>query len=162
MNCKSRVSFEELLGKLNAFLARNPKLRKSERRESVLRLLYESGRHLTPDEIYVEVKAKYDSRIGVSTVYRSLILFEEAHLVNIVSISKEIKRYEINCNIHHDHLVCLHCGIIVEFQNDSIEKLQNEVAEENGFILTDHDMTLIGICSKCQTEMRKKGSIHLH
>ena len=155
MNCKGNISFEEIKQKLNSFLAKNPKLRKSDRRENVLKMLYDSGKHYTPEEIYGEVKKKYDPKIGVSTVYRSLILFEEAKLVNVVSIAKDIKRYEINCNIHHDHIVCMNCGVIAEFQNKSIEKMQNEVASELGFKLIDHDMTLVGICAKCQANVEK-------
>ncbi len=155
MNCKSATSFEDTLKKLDNYLSRNPKLRKSARRESVLRLLYDCGKHLTPDEIYTEVKVKYDPRIGISTVYRTLILLEEARLVNVVSISKDVKRYEINCNIHHDHIVCMNCSAIVEFHNEDIERLQNDIAELHGFKLIDHDMTLIGICSKCQAGMKK-------
>lgn len=156
MNYKNAISYDDLLKKLNSFLAKNPKLRKSERRESVLKMLYNSGKHHTANEIYKEVKSKYDPKIGVSTIYRTLQLFEEAKIVNVVSISKDIKRYEINYNVHHDHLVCMSCGIIVEFQNEEIEKLQEEISKEYGFKLIDHDMTLIGLCSKCQTTLKKE------
>jgi Fur family ferric uptake transcriptional regulator len=150
MNSKTQITFEKLIQKLNSYLTKNPKLRKSHRREQILRVLYESGQHLTPDEIFKEIRARYDSKTSISTVYRALLLFEDAHLIKTIAISKDVNRYEIDYDSHHDHLICLQCGRIIEFKNDAIEALQAQVCEEHDFKLLDHTMALMGICSYCQ------------
>lgn len=150
MNCKSAISFEELTSELDDYLQKNPKLRKSDRRKQVLRVIYESDEHLTPDEIYSELKNRYKEKVGISTVYRNLTFFEDLGLVNSTAFSGDTKRYEINCNIHHDHLNCTNCGAIVEFNDERIERLQQEIAKERGFELKDHTMTLYGVCQKCK------------
>jgi Fur family ferric uptake transcriptional regulator len=64
------------------------------------------------------------------------------------------KKFEIANKPHHDHLICSICGKIVEFENEEIERIQHQIAEENGFVLTDHLMQLYGICSDCQKDKR--------
>lgn len=151
MDCKEHVSFETLKERMALYMAKHPKLRKTEKREVILKVIYDSGRHLTPDEVYREMCDKYDSKIGISTVYRTLTFFEEAGLVNVVMIGNETKRYEIKCDHHHDHMICLECGSIIEFTDEAIETLQEAVAKRNNFKMIDHDMTIYGFCSNCQT-----------
>lgn len=152
MDCRQQIEFSDLLERMNLHMARNPKLRKTERRATILKVLFESGRHMTPDEIYREMCEKHDSTIGISTVYRTLTFFEEADLVNVISLGHETKRYEIKCDEHHDHLVCVECGAIEEFSDDAIELLQEAVAKKKNYKLVDHDMTLYGYCEKCQSK----------
>lgn len=150
MDCKQHVTFDHLREKLERYMARHTKLRRTERRETILKVLYECGMHMTPDEVYRKMCEKHDPTIGISTVYRTLTFFEEAGLVNVVSIGHETKRYEVKCDDHHDHLVCMQCGKIEEFNDEAIELLQEAVAKKKGFKLMDHDMTLYGQCSSCR------------
>lgn len=151
MKCDdNQVSFEALVQKMNAYTRSKEGLRNSSKREQILRVLYDKGTHLSPDEVYREVRENYDSKIGISTVYRTLALFAEAGLVNQISLSQDFMCYEIDCGEHHDHLICTQCGEIVEFYDAEIEKLQELIAEKFKYQLKDHEMKLIGICPKCQ------------
>ncbi len=158
MESSKNVTFEDLTKRLDKYLDKNPKLRKSDRRKYILQVIYESGKHLTPDEIYKEVRDKDDEKIGISTVYRTLSFFEDAGLVNVISIGQDTKRYEINSNTHHDHMACLRCGKIIEFRDDDIEALQKEIAKKHDFKLLDHDLTLYGICDKCKEKEAEHSS----
>lgn len=60
------------------------------------------------------------------------------------------KKYEINLKTHHDHLICTQCGDVFEFYDNELEQIQESIAQEKGFILTNHQMTLYGICAKCR------------
>lgn len=149
-NCSEKVSFEELVDKMNLYTRTKEGLRNSSKREQILRVLYDRGTHLSPDEVYREVREKIDSKIGISTVYRTLALFDEAGLVNQISLGHDSMSYEINCGEHHDHLICKQCGEIVEFYDDELEKMQEAIAKKHGYKLENHDMRLVGVCPKCQ------------
>lgn len=149
-DCSDKVSFEELVEKMNAYTKTKEGLRNSSKREQILRVLYDKGTHLSPDEVYREVRENVDSKIGISTVYRTLALFDEAGLVNQISLSNDSMSYEINCGEHHDHLICKQCGEIVEFFDEKLEKMQEKIAEAYGYRLENHEMKLIGICAECQ------------
>jgi Fur family transcriptional regulator, ferric uptake regulator len=144
------ISFETLLQKMHAYTQQQEGLRNSSKRAHILRVLYDQKTHLSPDEVYREVREKYDPKIGVSTVYRTLALFAEAGLVNQLSLGKDVMCYEIDFGSHHDHLICSECGAIVEFYNAEIEKLQEHIAQKYHYQLKDHEMKLIGVCPVCQ------------
>ena len=111
--------------------------------------LKQSG-HLSTEELYDEVR-KADPSVGQATVYRTLKLFCEAGLAKEVHFGDGITRYEkTHGNAHHDHLICVACGKQVEFVDLSIEKLQEELAERHGFLLTSHHMYMYGVCSVCR------------
>jgi len=117
-------------------------------RRTIARILFaEEGRHLNVDELHQEVRQQ-DSSVGYATVYRTLKLLEEHELVHSNKFGDGTRRYEIAYGAahHHDHLICTECGRIVEFQHDQIEHLQNEIAAEHGYQLTDHRMVLFGLC----------------
>jgi len=83
-------------------------------------------------------------------VLDTLSLFEEEGLVESISFGKDGKRYEIGHREHHDHLVCLECGKIIEFVDEVIEKRQIEVSKKYNFKMIGHTMKIVGICSECQ------------
>ncbi len=110
--------------------------------------------HWTIQELGERV-SKELPRIGIATVYRTVnLLVEEGSLTRTITDSG-IARFEVTPKSHHDHLSCVGCGKIVEFENDQIERLQEKIAQENGFKLTDHRMELFGECKECQKPRRR-------
>lgn len=109
--------------------------------------------HHSLEEFY-NIVAKRDSSIGQTTVYRTLKLLCEAKLANEIHFSDDITRYEIaKPTSHHDHLICLECGEIVEIFDRRIETLQNEIAEKHGYKLSGHVHNLYGYCTACRKTM---------
>lgn len=86
----------------------------------------------------------------MATVYRVLTQFEKAGLVVRHRFDGEHSVFELQQEVHHDHLVCVDCGRVEEFIDQTIEKRQAQVAKDFGYELTDHSLTLYGICVKCQ------------
>lgn len=111
-------------------------------------------KHLSPEEIYGIVKQKYPD-IGIATVYRTLQLLEKFNIIYRVNFDDGYNRYELNYdseNHHHHHLICLKCGRVVEVKLDLLENLENEIEEENGFKIVDHNVKFFGYCDNCQNE----------
>jgi len=108
--------------------------------------------HPSVDELHQAVRAR-DPSVGYATVYRTLKLLVECGLAMPRQLGDNQTRYEPEApGEHHDHLVCLDCGAIVEFENPQIEKLQEEVAAEFGFEIESHRMVLYGRCGgECAT-----------
>lgn len=104
--------------------------------------------HLSAEAIY---RAFIDQGedIGLATVYRVLTQFEEAGLVVKHHFEGGQSVFELDTGEHHDHLVCVKCGRVTEFVDKSIEKRQGEIAEEAGFTITDHNLTIYGMCGGC-------------
>lgn len=123
-------------------------------RLSILTCLYESQktyteRHITAQALFERCHKK-DSSIGFATVYRFLRELSEHAFVTEVRMGGQPSRYELTTKEHHDHLTCTSCGHISEFENDKIEKLQQQVAAQFGFKLTGHILELYGLCQNCQ------------
>lgn len=110
--------------------------------------------HHSLEEFYRHL-SETDPGIGQTTVYRTLKLLCAAGLASEIQFSDNITRYEVaNPDAHHDHMICLACGKIVEIADPRIEALQREIASDNDFILTGHSHNLYGICGKCRKEGR--------
>ena len=102
--------------------------------------------HVNIEELYDAVRAR-DKNIGYATLYRTLKLLREVGIVSSTQFGEGPARYESNvARDHHDHLVCQRCGLIIEFENDEIERLQVLIAEQHGMRLVDHTMELYGVC----------------
>ncbi len=128
-------------------------LKFTRQREVILKVIYNSSGHHSPEEILTLVKKEFpNENIGIATIYRNLAFFEEEGLVESISFGKDGKKYEIGHRHHHDHLVCIECGKIIEFIDDIIEKRQEEVAKEYNFKMVDHIMKIEGICQECQNK----------
>ncbi len=113
-------------------------------RMKILEILIQAekdGRHLTAEDIYRELLAG-GGDIGIATVYRVLTQFEAAGLVAKHHFEGGHAVYELERGEHHDHMVCLETGKIIEFVSPEIEKLQREIAERHGFELEDHSLVL--------------------
>jgi len=119
-------------------------------RLKILEMLGQSeNRHLTAEDVYKALLESGDD-IGLATVYRVLTQFESAGIVQRHYFEGNQSVFELAEEDHHDHMVCISCGNIVEFYDPVIEKRQEEAARERGFELTDHSLILYGRCSDCQ------------
>ncbi len=125
----------------------------------ILHILESCGerRHLSAEEVY---KALLDAGedVGLATVYRVLTQFEGAGLVSRHHFEGGHSVFELNQGGHHDHLVCIRCGAIVEFIDEIIEGRQRAIAQRHGYSITDHALYLYGLCSRCQAPQRGRGS----
>lgn len=111
-------------------------------------------RHMSAEEVY---KALLDSgeEIGLATVYRVLTQFEAAGLVSRHHFEGGHSMFELDDGRHHDHLMCVKCGKIEEFIDDTIESRQRSIAEKFGYEMTDHCLYIYGICPECQASLNK-------
>ncbi len=116
-------------------------LRMTEQRKIIIRVLSESPDHPDVETLY-ERAVKIDSNISVPTIYRTLRLLEEANIIKKHDFGNGRLRYEEVTEEHHDHLIDLRSGKVVEFTNEQIEKLQEQVARELGYRLVDHRLEL--------------------
>lgn len=119
----------------------------TEQRDVVLSAFLASTEHLTSEYLHRRV-AKKDARVGLSTVYRTLRLFVDAGIASERHFQDGIARYEPT-RPHHDHLICLGCGEIVEFEEDQVEQLQDAIARTHGYRLVSHRHELYGTCRAC-------------
>lgn len=100
--------------------------------------------HPTVEELFMRVRER-DQSVGHATIYRTLKLLVDAGLALPNRIGEDLTRYEPEIpGEHHDHMICDRCGLIVEFEDEEIERLQEEIAKRLGFQLLDHSMNLIG------------------
>lgn len=144
------ISYDEYIVKFRR-LIKSLGLNNSIQREYVLKVLFDCKEHLSVEQIQQKVKQTYKASIGIATVYRILNLLEEMNIVNGIIIGKnDAKVYELKLVFHHDHIVCVECNKIVEFYDSEVERIQELVAQENGFTLESHNMMLYGICQECQ------------
>lgn len=134
---------------LSAYLS-GQGLRSTTQRDKILRIFVDAGKHLSAEELYLRVKEAH-SGIGYATVYRTLKLLAEAGLADERRFEDGFTRYEFKAaGNHHDHLICTQCGTILEFENERIEVLQQDVARKNRFMVQNHKLELYGICARCQ------------
>ena len=119
----------------------------TDQRKIVAKVMSESHDHPDVDELYNKV-SKIDSKISIATVYRTVKLFEESGILTKHEFKGRKARYEELNEGHHDHLIDIKSGEIIEFVDDEIEKLQKKVAEKYGYKLVDHKLELYGVKKK--------------
>ena len=118
-------------------------VRLTEQRKLVAKVMSGSDDHPDVDDLHKRVN-KLDSKISIATVYRTVKLFEEAGIVAKHDFKGNKARYEQAPQEHHDHLIDINTGEIIEFVDDDIEKLQKKAAEKLGYKLVDHRLELYG------------------
>ncbi len=142
---KKQAAIEQL----SAYLS-GQGLRSTTQRDKILKIFVDAGQHLSAEELYLRVKEVHPG-IGYATVYRTLKLLEEAGLADERRFEDGFTRYEFKAfGHHHDHLICTQCGTILEFENERIEVLQQDVARKNKFMVQSHKLELYGLCARCQ------------
>ncbi|MDK4679860.1 ferric iron uptake transcriptional regulator [Kingella negevensis] len=110
--------------------------------------------HLSAEDVY-RILLDEGIEIGVATIYRVLTQFEQADILLRHHFETGKAVYELNKGGHHDHLVCVKCGLVSEFHNEEIEKLQDKIAAENGYRVVDHALYMYGVCGKCQKKEKR-------
>ncbi len=106
-------------------------------------------KHLSAEDVYKELLEEKEST-GLATVYRVLTQFENAGLVIRHNFEGDRSVFELNDEGHHDHMVCVKCGKVIEFFDKRIELQQDKVAESHDFFIQDHSLTLYGLCKNCR------------
>ena len=127
--------------------------------------IFQAGkqRHMTAEDVF-RVLLEERSDVGLATVYRVLLQFEQAGLLNRSNFESGKAVYEINEGQHHDHLVCLDCGKVEEFYDAEIEKRQQAVAAGKGFAIADHSLSIYAHCTKsdCPNQLATPVRHHHH
>ena len=141
---------DSLRTRLRDHVQRN-KLKSSSRRELILETLVSMGRHITAEELLRAVRDR-DERIGAATVYRTLRVFQDSGIVTERRFEGGATRFELV----GDHLICTSCGLIIEFDDDSIEREQARVAAAHGFEVHSHRHELYGICASCRKAQQRQ------
>jgi Fur family ferric uptake transcriptional regulator len=119
-------------------------------RVKILNVLENSDRrHLSAEDVF-KVLLAADENIGLATIYRVLTQFEGAGLVSRHHFEGGQAVFELDRGEHHDHLVCVKCGRVVEVLDELIEERQRDIAKREGFRIEDHSLTLYGVCGTCQ------------
>ena len=125
-------------------------LKSTSQREDIADIFFKTTTHVSLEELLKKVRRK-NSRVGYATVYRTMRLLAECGLAFERQFGDGQTRYEhLIDDSHHDHLICVKCGAIAEFSNQTIEELQKRIATEKGFTVINHKMELYGHCAKCQ------------
>ena len=118
-------------------------------RLKILEIFQTGGqRHMTAEDVF-RVLLNERSDIGLATVYRVLTQFEQAGILERSHFESGKAVYELNEGTHHDHLICTSCGKVEEFYDAEIERRQQLIAKDKGWILQDHAMSLYGLCADC-------------
>jgi Fur family ferric uptake transcriptional regulator len=117
-------------------------------RLKILEIFQKSNlRHLSAEDIY-RIVLEERTDIGLATIYRVLLQFEQAGLLKRSNFESGKSVYELNAGEHHDHLVCLDCGRVEEFFDPEIEERQHKIAQLKGFEISDHSLSLYGHCKQ--------------
>lgn len=149
MEARAEHDVERLRARLNEYMVRHG-LRSTEQRRIVTEMFFTSEGHLSIEDLLEQVR-EAEPKIGYATVYRTLKLLKECGLAWERHFGDGVSRYEVAWeDEHHDHLICLDCEKIVEFEDRKIEALQEKVASRYGFKLVRHKLELYGICDDCQ------------
>ena len=130
-------------------------LRMTDQRRVIARVLSDSADHPDVETVYQRA-SKIDPPIGLATVYRTLRLFEEANILERHDFGDGRARYEEVPEEHHDHLIDVQTGEVIEFTNEAIEALQRKVAEELGYRLVDHRLELYGVKIGAEVAPRRR------
>lgn len=127
-------------------------LKLTSQRAAILERALSMRKHFSAEELYESLRA--DTRgISKATVYRTLLLLVQARLLEEHDFERGHKLYERATNrAHHDHLICVTCGRIVEFHSEEIERIQDQVATAHEFEMVSHTHQIFGVCPRCRRE----------
>src|SRR5512133_2528973 len=141
-----------ILKKKKAFneFAASKGLRSTRQRDIILDVFLSTHQHVSVEELYLKVKSS-NPGVGQATVYRTLTLFVEAGLAREILLHDGQTRYQLfMAGENNDHLVSTGCNSLIEFENETIEKLQDEIAARHGFLIRSHKLEIYGLCSTCR------------
>ncbi len=130
-------------------------MKMTEQRRVIARVLSASTDHPDVEQVYRRA-IQADSHISIATVYRTVRLFEEANIVERHDFGDGRSRYEEITDEHHDHLIDIQSGRVIEFQNEEIETLQEKVAKKHGFRLVGHRLELYGVPAQSKKKQARR------
>lgn len=140
-------SLDQAREKLEAHLS-SAGLKHTRQRDTILEIFLSMSGHPTSEQVYREVQ-KRSPEVGAATVYRALKLFIEAEIATASHFHDGVTVYEHQL-AHHDHMICLRCHKVIEFEDEVVEERQATVARDHGFTLVRHRHDLYGYCPDCQ------------
>jgi Fur family ferric uptake transcriptional regulator len=145
------LDFKTALSKLRTYLREN-NLRFTTERVIILEEIFSSTPHFDAEQLFIQIRNKHQ-HISRATVYRTLDLLSQIGIIKKENLGQGYASYELNLNVpHHDHMICVECGKVVEFVDDVIEKRQKEISEKYGMDMIRHQLQIFGRCK----EHRKK------
>ena len=145
---ESRQDVGSQIESMNRFLAARG-LKSTRQRDLIAKTVLEADGHIGVEDIYQRVRRR-DPKVGFSTVYRTMKLLKECGLVLERHFGDGLARYEAQREgEHHDHLICVECGSIVEFEDDEIERRQDAIAAKHGYVVRSHKHEIYGLCPRC-------------
>jgi Fur family ferric uptake transcriptional regulator len=151
------TDLEHFRSLLTAYMAKKG-LRSTDQRRLIVETFFHAQNHVSIEDLLALVRAQ-DPKVGYATVYRTLKLLAECGVAYERRFGDGLTRYELaDDTSHHDHLICVECGDITEFEEPRIEALQEEIARKHGFLLKTHKHEMYGICPKCQGKSRSSAS----
>ena len=119
-------------------------------RLKILRILESSSqRHMSAEDVY-RALLESGEELNLATVYRVLTQFETAGMVKRQHFESGHSTFELDSGEHHDHILCVACGRVDEFVDNTIERRQAEIAEQAGYEMTDHSLYIYGLCAECR------------
>jgi len=122
-------------------------------RRMIIRTIASSRDHLTPIEIYQQVRQDHPN-IGLATVYRTLDMLAKLELICELHAGNSCRSYTVSAPEHHHHLICSSCGRVVDFTGYDLSGLEQRLSIETGFEIEDHLLEFIGLCQTCQKETK--------
>ena len=132
-------------------------LKRTAQRDLILEVFLRTEDHLSSEDLYQIVKQK-DPTVGQTTVYRTLKLLAEAGLAREVRFGDNRTHYEHKYkHQHHDHMICLDCGKIIEFFSAELEAIQDAMAAKHKFEITEHLLRIVGLCAECRRARKHQG-----
>ncbi len=145
---------ERMRERLNSYMAKKG-MRSTAQRRLIVDTFLQGAAHMTIEDLLNEVRSR-DRGIGYATVYRTLKLLAECGVASERKFGDGLSRYELadDASAHHDHLICVNCGKITEFEEPRIEAIQDEVALRHNFTITSHKHEMYGLCSDCHGKVR--------
>lgn len=121
-------------------------------RQAILNCVFASDRHFEAEDLLIDMR-QHDLRVSKATIYRTLALLVKGGLLREVIFGEKHAHYEhVHDHEHHDHLVCSGCGKIIEFTDERIEKLQDEVCDKHKFNAKTHRLQITGLCKDCTSQ----------
>lgn len=146
---RQELDVPSLMDQFHAYLIKN-QLKTTRQRDLIAQKFFEADGHISIEEL-LNLSRADNPRIGYATVYRTLKLLTECGLAAHRRFGDGQTMYETAGDTeHHDHLICVECGFVLEFQNDDIEREQERVARSFGFSLVRHRLELYGLCPKAR------------
>ena len=127
----------------------NKGLKLTRERDEIVREILRTKGHFAPDELFVKLKAR-GSKVSRASIYRTIPLMVESGMIEEVErVDKHAHYEQVSTNSHHDHMICIRCGRVIEFYSAGLEQMQERLCRQEKFRGVRHCLDIFGICDKC-------------